>query len=375
MALAPTSEQQQLRDSVRRLLERKSTSEDVRALIDGGSQGDERLWRQMSSELGLQGIAIPEHLGGTGAGVAELSIVLEEMGRTLLVGPYFSSIALAGQALVASSDADAQQRWLPRIADGSMTATLAVAEESDRWDGRDCATTVSRDGAEMTLTGIKMFVPDGCTSDVTLVITQDASEPTMFAVERSATVPVVELVESLDLTRPMARLTLDHTPATAIDLGGDPAARVQRIFDLAVIAVAAEQLGGAAKCLEMAVEYARTREQFGRPIGSFQAIKHKCADLLMEIEAARSALLFAARSADSDSEETSIAASTAKVWCSRAFTRAAKENIQIHGGIGYTWEHDAHLYLRRAKTSEMLFGSPAFHRRRVAQLAGIEPRP
>jgi alkylation response protein AidB-like acyl-CoA dehydrogenase len=375
MALAPTSEQQLLRDSVRRLLDRQSTSEDVRSLIEAGSHFDEPLWRQMADELGLQGIAIPQELGGAGGGVQELAIVLEEMGRALLVGPYLSSVAFAGQALVACSDPEAQKRWLPKIADGIITATLAVAEESDRWDGQGMATAGALRGNEMALTGAKMFVPDGCTADIALVIADRGSGPGMFAVDRSAHGFSAEPIESLDLTRQMARLSFEEAPAVAIDLGDQPSERIRRILDLAVIAVAAEQLGGAQRCLDIAVGYAKIREQFGRPIGSFQAIKHKCADLLMNIEAARSALLFAAAAADSDSEETSIAASTAKVWCSRAFTQAAKENIQIHGGIGYTWEHDAHLYLRRAKTSEMVFGSPAFHRRRVATLAGIEVRP
>jgi alkylation response protein AidB-like acyl-CoA dehydrogenase len=374
MTLTPTPEQQQLRGNVRRFLERRSTSEQLRGVIDAGRDRDDEVWSQMSSELGLQGIAIPEQFGGAGAGTRELSIVCEEMGRALLVGPYLSSVAIAGQALVACSDVRAKQRWLPGIADGSIIATLAVAEESDRWDGNESTTVANGEGNETTLSGIKMFVPDGGTSDVFVVIAARDRTQGMFVVERSTAGPAAEPFETLDLTRPMARLVLDRTPATQIDLGDSPSEQIQRIFDLAVIVVAAEQLGGAQRCLEMAVEYAKIREQFGRPIGSFQAIKHRCADLLVLIEAARSALLFAASAADSDSEETSIAASTAKVWCSRAFTSAAKENVQIHGGIGYTWEHDAHLYLRRAKTSEMMFGSPAFHRRRVAALAGIEAR-
>jgi alkylation response protein AidB-like acyl-CoA dehydrogenase len=269
----------------------------------------------------------------------------------LLPSPFFATVALAGQALTASGDDAAKSRWLPGIADGSLTATLAIAEESGLAD----LTTTVTDGA---LSGTKMFVIDGHTADLLLVVARTG----LFAVEGGAPRVRRTRLETLDPTRRLARIDFDGAPAMRI---GDALPR--KALDLAVAALAAEQVGGAQACLDMAVAHAKVRVQFGRPIGTFQAIKHKCADLLLAVEAARSAAYHAA----SAGEELPVAASVAGAYCSAAFTHAAKENIQIHGGLGYTWEHDAHLYLKRAKASEQLFGAPAAHRARLAELVGI----
>jgi alkylation response protein AidB-like acyl-CoA dehydrogenase len=309
------------------------------------------------------------------------------MGGALLVAPYFATVALAGQALAASGDEDAMARWLPGIADGSLTATLAVGEESGSWSLAEVA-AVARpaDGDNCwAVTGDKLFVIDGDTADLLLVVAHAPDGPGVFAVERGrpgngaagngaavSGAPGLESarLDTLDLTRALASVTLRETPAVRVGAGRD-AAWLSDARDLALAALAAEQLGGAARCLDMSVGYAKVREQFGRPIGSFQAIKHKCANLLLDVECGRSAVQHASEALAGRQPDAPLAAALAYIHCSRAFTRAAKECIQIHGGIGYTWEHDAHLYLRRAKSSELMFGPPAGQRTRLAELAGI----
>jgi alkylation response protein AidB-like acyl-CoA dehydrogenase len=332
---------------------------------------DPGLWEQMAGQLGLQGLAVPEEFGGAGYGPVELGIVLEEMGRTLLPAPFFSTVALAGQALTASGDADAQARWLPGIAGGSLTATLALSEEQGGSSLGAVTTTATAADEGWRLSGTKMFVVDGASADLLLVVARADEGLALFAVEGDAGGMTRTRLDALDPTRRLGRIELDGAPATRVGPSGDATEYLQRVLDLAVVALAHEQVGGASACLDHAVEYAKIRVQFNRPIGSFQAIKHKCADLLLEVEAARSAAYSAAWNAAEDPGELPVAAALAGSYCSEAFTHAAKENIQIHGGIGYTWEHDAHLYLKRAKSSELLFGTPVGHRARLADLVGI----
>ena len=370
MSFSFTAEQEELRQLVRRFCEEKSPSEQVRRLMDSDDNRDDKIWSQMADQLGLQGLSIPEAYGGSGYGPVELGIVLEEMGRTLLVAPYFSTVAIAGQTLALSDDEAAKQRWLPGIADGSLTATLAIAEESGSWELDDVQTTAAQAGDRWALTGAKMYVLDGATADLVLVVARAGDELGLFAVDGTASGVTRSKLDSLDLTRDLGRVELDGAEAVRIG-SGDATELLGKATDLILAAFAAEQIGGAAKCLEMAVDYAKIREQFGRPIGSFQAIKHKCADMLLEVESGKSASYYASSVVAAGDTESSIAAALAKAYCSTAFTHAAKENIQIHGGIGFTWEHDAHLYLKRAKSSELLFGSPARHRERLADLVGI----
>jgi alkylation response protein AidB-like acyl-CoA dehydrogenase len=366
-----TEEHDELRASVRRFLIDKSPSAVVRQWMESEEGHDPALWRQMAGPLGLTGLAVPEKYGGSGGGPVELGIVLEELGRALLPSPYFATVALAGQALVACADDAAMERWLPAIADGSLTATLALAEERGSWRPEDVTTTASRDGRGWTLSGTKMFVVDGYTADLLLVVARTDQGPGLFGVPGQAPGVTRTRLDVLDPTRRLARIDLDGADAQRIDPGGDDSAYLSTVLALVVVGLAAEQVGGARACLDAAVEYAKIRVQFGRPIGSFQAIKHKCADLLVEVEAARSAAYHAAAEAAEGSPGLPVAATLAAAYCSAAYTHAAKENLQIHGGIGYTWEHDAHLYLKRAKSSEQLFGSPAMHRSRLAGLVGI----
>ncbi|WOX14773.1 acyl-CoA dehydrogenase family protein [Streptomyces sp. N50] len=379
MALTFTEEQEQLRTTLRRFLANKAPSAAVRRAMDSEEGYAPRLWRQMADQLGLHGLALPEAYGGFGGGPVELGIVLEELGRVLLPSPYFATVALAGQALAASNDEVAKARWLPAIADGSTTATLALAEESGSWRIEDVETTAT----DTTVSGTKMFVVDGHTADLILVVTRTGTGPGLFAVDGDAPGVTRTRLETLDPTRRLARVDLDRAPARRVGPDGDASAYLRTVLDLVAVALAAEQVGGAQACLDAAVDYAKVRVQFGRPIGSFQAVKHKCADLLVQVEGARSAayhattVAAAAMSQLTSTEpplvpaELPVSAALAAACCADAFTHAAKENIQIHGGIGYTWEHDAHLYLKRAKSSEQLFGGPAAHRTRLADLVGI----
>ena len=362
-----TEEQQQLRTTLRRFLADKAPSAAVRRAMDSDEGYDPRLWRQMADQLGLHGLALPEEYGGFGGGPVELGIVLEELGRVLLPSPYFATVALAGQALAASNDEAAKARWLPAIADGSTTATLALAEECGSWRPEDIETSAGHG----TVSGTKMFVVDGHTADLILVVARTDTGPALFAVDGDAPGVTRTRLETLDPTRRLARVDLEAAPARRVGPDGDASAYLRTVLDLVAVALAAEQVGGAQACLDAAVAYAKVRVQFGRPIGSFQAIKHKCADLLVQVEGARSAAYHAAAVAAEGSSELPVSAALAAACCADAFTHAAKENIQIHGGIGYTWEHDAHLYLKRAKSSEQLFGGPATHRARLADLVGI----
>ncbi|MFI1357885.1 acyl-CoA dehydrogenase family protein [Streptomyces sp. NPDC020898] len=371
MAPTFTEEHEALRSTLRRFLADKAPSEAVRRSMESAEGHDPVLWQQMAAQLGLHGLALPEEYGGFGGGPVELGIVLEELGRVLLPSPYFASVALAGQALAASGDEAAKARWLPSIADGSLTATLALAEEGGSWRVEDVAATATHGDEGWQVTGTKMFVIDGHSADLLLVAARTDTCPGLFAVDGAAAGVTRTRLETLDPTRRLARIDLDGASALRVGPEGDATAYLRTVVDLVVVALAAEQVGGAQACLDAAVEYAKVRVQFGRPIGSFQAVKHKCADMLLQVEAARSAVYRAMSVAAGEPDELPVSAALAAAYCSDAFTHAAKENIQIHGGIGYTWEHDAHLYLKRAKSSEQLFGSPATHRARLADLVGI----
>jgi alkylation response protein AidB-like acyl-CoA dehydrogenase len=367
--LVVTEEQQELRTALRRFFADKSPSTEVRRLMETSQGYDPAVWAQMAGQLGLQGLAIPEEYGGSGFGFPELAVVLEEMGRVLFCSPYLASAVLAAQALLATDDETAKTDLLPGIAEGDTIATLAFAEAGGAWDGSDVGTSARADGSTWLLDGVKHYVLDGHLASLILVIARTDAGLSLFAVAGDA--PGVErtLLPTLDQTRKLARVSLSGVSARLIGAEGTAAVVLQRALDLAAVGLAAEQLGGAQRLLEMNLDYAKVRHQFGRPIGSFQAIKHKCADLLLLVESARSAAMYAARSADS--ANLSITASLAKSYCSDAYFQVAGETIQIHGGIGFTWEHDAHLYFKRAKSSQLLFDTPAAHRSRIADHLGV----
>ena len=371
MNFAFSEEQEELRRTVRSFLEDKSSSPEVRRLMETTEGYDPAVWSQMANQLGLQGLAIPEEFGGSGFSYVELVVVLEEMGRALLCAPYFSTVALAANTILHSGDDAAKKELLPGIASGETIATLAFTEDNGRWDAEGITMTASKAGDGYTLDGHKMFVIDGHNANLILVAAKTGEGISLFSVEGDASGLTRTPLTTMDQTRKQARLEFAGVPAKLIGTEGKGWDTLSRVLDLAAVALAAEQVGGAQKCLDMSVEYAKVRVQFGRPIGSFQAIKHKCADMLLEVESAKSAAYYAGWAAAELNDELPVVASLAKAYCSDAYFHAAAENIQIHGGIGFTWEHDAHLYFKRAKSSELLLGDPTYHRELLAQRIGI----
>jgi alkylation response protein AidB-like acyl-CoA dehydrogenase len=345
-----------------------------------GEQGyDAEVWRRVGQELGWPSVIVPEAYGGIGLGYVELVALMEEMGAALLCAPFFSTVCLATNALLAAGTEAQKHAHLPGIAAGATITTLAVSEESGRPDAAGITTTVGRDGAELVLNGTKTYVIDGHTAALLIVAarTPDSEgEDGVALCLVPADTPGVSrrLLPTMDQTRKQAEITFRdvRVPATALmDAAGAGWPALQQTLDLATIALAAEQVGGAQRCLDMTVQYAKERVQFGRPIGSFQAIKHKCADMLLLVESARSAVYYAAWAVSVDDPEVPVLASLAKAYCSDAYFRCAADSIQIHGGVGFTWEYDVHLYFKRATASEHLLGDPTHHRERVARSLGL----
>ena len=339
-----TEEAQALRDAVRALLTRRSGPEAVRAAMESPLGYDDKLWSTLCEQIGVAALAIPEHYGGAGAGLAEVCVVLAELGRTLTPAPLLGSAVLCGEALLRTGNDEACERLLPGIAAGTTLAALAWSDGD--WSPGLTASATGLDGRAH-------YVFDGDLADVLLAVARTADGIGLFEV------PVEgvrrERVTTLDPTRRLAVVDFAAAPARRLDIGGF-GEQLPQLLDTAVVAVAAEQVGAAARALELTVEYTKQRRQFGRPIGSFQALKHRMADVHVHVEAARSALCAAL--VDGDAE----AVATAKVVCGEAFAHAAAEMIQLHGGIAITWEHDAHLYFKRAHGTALLFGGPALSR-------------
>jgi alkylation response protein AidB-like acyl-CoA dehydrogenase len=366
-------DQEELRRTVRRFLERSSAETEVRRLMATDLGYDPAVWEQMATQLGLHGLAIPEEYGGAGFSFVELGVVLEEMGRALLCAPFFASVVLAAELLKAVGDEQARKDYLPGIAAGETIATVALTEADGQWQPSSIATRALQDGAAWRLTGTKTFVPDGCSAGLFLVVARTDSGTGVFAVDGEAPGLSREPLPTMDQTRKQARLEFDSVQARMLSGEGDSWAAVSRMLQVAAVGLAAEQVGGAQRALEMAVEYAKLREQFGRPIGSFQAIKHKCASMLVAVESMKSAAYYGLWAVASGDGELPVVSSIAKVCCSDGYTLVTSENIQIHGGIGFTWEHPAHLYFKRARSSRVLLGGPDYHRDLIARLAGIMP--
>lgn len=366
-----TEEQEQLRDVVRGYFREKSPEAEVRRLMATGEGYDPVVWQQMARELGLLGIAIPEQYGGQGFGWTELGIVLEEMGRTLVCAPFFSTVVLAATTLLESDDDEAKKDYLPGIADGSVIATVALTEESGRWDedGVTLPAVHSPDG--WTLSGAKHFVLDGATAQLIIVPARTECGVSLFTVDAAAPGLTRTPSVTLDQTRKLAVVEFEQTPARLIGAEGGGWRVLQRTLDFAAVALAAEQAGGAQAALDMSVGYLNERVQFGQLIGAFQALKHMAADVLIEVESARSAAYYALNAAAEDSAELPAAASLAQAYCSEAFVTAAHQNIQFHGGMGFTWEVPAHLYFKRARSSEVFLGDADAHREALAQRIGI----
>ncbi|NNE97327.1 MAG: acyl-CoA/acyl-ACP dehydrogenase [Acidimicrobiales bacterium] len=361
-----SEEQVMLRDGARQFLEEQCSTDRVREVMETDRGYDEDLWKKLS-EQGWPAMHIPEEFGGAGFTFAETAILQQEMGRVLAPVPYLSSAILAAEAVLAAGSAEQKGARLPELAAGSKIATVAIAEPGSGWDEAGVAAVATPSGEGFHLSGTKAYVTAGHVADWLVVAARLDGAVRLFLVAGDDI--AASKVVTLDSTRPVSTVDLAGAPGELLEASSWPT--VERIYQVGAVALAAEQVGGLERVLEMAVEYAKERKQFGRAIGSFQAVKHMCADMLVALESARSAAAYAALAIATGSDDARTAAALAKSFCSEAYFTAAGDNIQVHGGIGFTWEHDAHLYFKRAKSTELLFGSPAFHRERLAAEVGL----
>ena len=377
MQFSFTREQEEFRSVLRRYLQEKSPPSVVRRLRETEAGWELDGWSELNRELGLTGVHIPEEYGGQGFGFVELGIVLEEMGRALLCAPYFSTTVLAATAIM-NAGAEAQKlALLPPIALGESVATLAVTEPNGRWDASGIE-TIARPLAEgrFRLDGIKSFVLDGLTADLIVVAARAPGSSgedglSLFTTRGDAPGLTRRALEVLDPTRKQAWLELDGVPADLLGDAGRGWAPLARTLTQAAACLASEMVGGAEALRASALDYAKLRMQFGRPIASFQSMKHKQADMLVDVELAKSAAYAAAAAAAEDDAEFPAIASLAKACASEAYLQTAIHTIQIHGGIGFTWDNDTHLWFKRAKSSEVFLGDPAWHRERMLRAWGV----
>ena len=374
-----SEEQEELGTIARSFLEEASGPEQIRSAMESELGYDPAVWEQIGTELGWACVHIPEEYGGLGLGYVDLVVLLEASGEYVLCSPFFATVALAANTILCVGSEEQKAARLPAIAEGTQTATLAFAEAAGAWDADGIETTATPDGDGYVLDGKKAWVVDGHSADLLLVVARAPGSSgddglSVFAVDGNADGVSRKALPTMDQTRRLAEVELSGVrvgPEACLGDCGQAWPGLRRTLDLAAIALAAEQVGGAQKCLDMSVAYAGEREQFGRVIGSFQSIKHKCADMMVAVESARSALYYAACIVDDPSDDLSSNASLAKAWCSEAYFKCAGDAIQIHGGVGFTWEYDQHLHFKRARASEAWLGTPSYHRERIAQHLGL----
>jgi alkylation response protein AidB-like acyl-CoA dehydrogenase len=362
-------EQQALRSAVEAFADKLFPEAEVRRIADEELGYDEAAWRQLTQQLGLTGLLVPEQWGGAGAGFVELAVALEHLGARLAPTPLLST-ALATVAILRADDAEASAALLPGIASGDTVATLAVAEQAGLWSADEVECVAAQTDSGWRLDGVKTYVTDGLAADLLVVAARAPDGVAFFAVDGAAPGLERTRLTGFDLTRRLARVELARTPARRLGRPDDGAA-FEGAMDRVRVLVSAEALGGADAILKMAIAYAKDRVQFGRAIGSFQAIKHMCADALLDVESARSAAYYAAWAADEESAELPVVAPLAKAFCSDTYFATASMAIQVHGGIAFTWEHPAHLYYRRAKSDAQLWGDPVPQRELLARRLGL----
>ena len=371
-----SDEQDMLRQTARAFLEEHCPTMFVRQMMEDEKGYSPDLWREMA-ELGWLGLAFPEAYGGQGLGFVDLTVILEEMGATLLPSPFLSTVLLAGQTILVGGSEAHKKTYLPKIADGSLIATLAMTEPSGRFDAEGITEVkATPEGDSFKISGTKLFVPDAHVAELLVVAarTKEAGNKSfgvsLFLVDSNRPGISTTLLKTMDQTRKQCEVVFDNVQVGRdrligmIDMGWPI---LQKVLNLATVSLCAEMVGGAQRVLDLSVAYAKERVQFGRPIGSFQAIKHKCAEMMLQVESAKSAAYYAAWAVDEDVPEAPLAVSMAKAYCSDAYRNTAGEGIQVHGGIGFTWEHDMHLYFKRAKYAEFTFGDATYHRELVAQ--------
>jgi alkylation response protein AidB-like acyl-CoA dehydrogenase len=364
-----SEEQELLRQSAADLLSKECPMTYVRQMMEDERGYAEELWKTMA-ELGWMGLIYPEEFGGSGLTLVDLVVVLEEMGKVALPGPFFSTIVLGGLTVLEAGSAEQKRGILPGIVTGNTKATLALLEENARWDEKGINLSAEKSGNGYRLSGIKLFVPDAHVADLLVGAARTPEGISLFLIERQHPGVSVRLLKTMDQTRKLCEVTLDKVQVGAEAVLGTPDqgwAILSRIINRSKVALCAEMCGGAQKVLDMSVEYAKIREQFGRPIGSFQAIQHKCANMLVQVESAKSATYYAAWAVAHDTPDAPLAAAMAKAYCSDAYRQVSAEGIQVHGGIGFTWEHDLHIYFKRAKGAEVTFGDATWNRELVAR--------
>ena len=378
MDIGFTEEQELLRDTARKFLDGQCTTKLVREMMATETAVTDAFWRQLA-ENGWLGIAYPEEDGGSGLGLVDLVVLMEEVGRAVMPGPYPATVLLGGATIAEAGSAAQRGEWLPRIAAGEAKATLAVVEPNARWDAAGITATAREARGGFALSGTKMFVPDAHLADVLVVVARSRDGSTMedgislFLVPKNLPGLDIRLLPSVDETRKLCEVRLDNValPASALlgelHQGWPP---LTRVIDRAAVALSAEICGAAQRVLDMTVEYAKLRVAFGKPIGTYQGVKHKCADMLVEIENAKSLTYYAAWAFDEGDAEAALAVSMAKAAASDAGRKVCAAGIQLHGGIGMTWEHDLQLYLKRAKADEVAFGDASWHRERIARIMG-----
>ena len=347
--------QEFLKESARKFFAGECPMAEVRRLMETDTAYDPKLWAKLV-EQGYTGIIFPEEFGGVGLGTLELIVLMEEAGRALLPGPFFSTVALAGSTLLGVASADQKKKYLTAICRGEARATVAIPEAGGSWDPAD----VQMAAINGKLSGKKLFVPDAAIADWIIVVARNG----VFLVESKASGVRVKPMLGLGLTRKIYSVQLENTPAEKL---GETFG-LSGVLDIATAALAAEMVGGMQRTLDLTVEYAKTRKQFGKPIGMFQAVQHQCADMYLETESSRSAAYYAAWALEENTGDAASAASIAKIYASDAGRTVGNRGIQVHGGMGFTWENDIHLYYRRAKASETMLGDATFHRERLARL-------
>jgi alkylation response protein AidB-like acyl-CoA dehydrogenase len=374
-----SQEQELLRATAHKFLENECTSTFVRARMAEPAGTTDEFWAKLA-EQGWLGLVYPEEYGGSGLGFVDLTVLLEEMGRVVMPGPYFSTVLLGGLTILEAGSTAQKKEWLPRIASGAARATLAWTEPSARWDAAGVGATAQLGSGGFVLNGTKLFVPDAHLADVIVVVARTRSGGKaedgigLFLVPKGTRGLEVTLLPTMDQTRKLCEVKLAdvRVPADALLGAGDAGwAALARVVERATVALCAEMCGGAQRVLDMTTDYAKIRIAFGKPIGAYQGVKHQAADMLVDVENAKSLTYYAAWAVDQGGPEAGLAASMAKAYVSDAYRKVAGAGIQLHGGIGFTWEHDLHLYFKRAKSSEFTFGDAVHHRERVAQLISL----
>jgi len=378
MDIGFSDEQELLRDTARKFLDGECTTKFVREMMASDAAVTDDFWQQLAAN-GWLGITYPEEEGGSGLGLVDLVVLMEEIGRAVMPGPYPATVLLGGAAIAAAGSPAQRREWLPRIAAGEVKASLAVTEPNARWDATGITATARESRGGFALSGTKMFVPDAHLADVLVVAARSRDGSTMedgvslFLVPKDPAGLGIRRLPSVDETRKLCEVKLDNVAVPGSALLGEVHqgwAPLQQVIDRAAVALSAEMCGAAQRVLDMTVDYAKLRVAFGRPIGTYQGVKHKCADMLVEIENAKSLTYYAAWAVDEGEADAPLAVSMAKAAASDAGRKVCAAGIQLHGGIGMTWEHDLQLYLKRAKADEVAFGDATWHRERIALLMG-----